>query len=239
MHALHEGIWLGLLDRHLLNEVTRAHYQGSRIYAARDHNLSGLRPWERSAVERFFNGRSSILVGAAGGGREMLALLRGGFQVDAFECTPDLVTTGEQLVREQGYSGKFIACAADRVPSECGRYDAALVGCGAYSHMAGRATRVAFLRELRSHVRSGGPILLSFFVRYGAGRARAAAAVARWIRRLRRSNERVELGDMLHGGGFEHWFSEAEIRDEMNAAGLSVDYYSEDPLGHLVARAVG
>ena len=52
LYAVHEGIWLGVLDRGLLNDLTQRHYETYRLYGTRDYNLSGLRSWERSVVDR-------------------------------------------------------------------------------------------------------------------------------------------------------------------------------------------
>ena len=78
--AVHEGFWLGCLSAEDLNAVTAGHYEQSREYSSPEHNQRGLFDWEAAALNRYFQPGSRILVAAAGGGREILALRRAGFQ---------------------------------------------------------------------------------------------------------------------------------------------------------------
>jgi hypothetical protein len=93
LDSLHEGYWLGCLDHEDLTAITIRSFQQSRMYNGSEHNQSGLFPWERELIDRFFRSRSKILVAASGGGRELIALHGLGFQADGFECTPSLVET--------------------------------------------------------------------------------------------------------------------------------------------------
>jgi len=83
---LHEGFWLGCLDPDDLTAVTIRSFQQSRMYNGLEHNQSGLLPWEWDAISRFFRPRSRILVAASGGGRELIALHRLGFEADGFDA---------------------------------------------------------------------------------------------------------------------------------------------------------
>src|ERR1700691_3737572 len=79
---LHDGFWLGCLDSEDLTAVTIQSYQQSFRYNSPEHNQSGLFPWERETIDRFFRPSSKILVAASGGGRELAALHNLGFQAD-------------------------------------------------------------------------------------------------------------------------------------------------------------
>jgi len=57
-----------------LNEITAEHYDHSHESASREHNRRGFFDWELVAVQRHFPPASRILVAAAGGEREVLAL---------------------------------------------------------------------------------------------------------------------------------------------------------------------
>ena len=61
--------------------------------------------------------------------------------------------------------------------------------------------------------------------------------IASVLRRVRRSNEPVEIGDTLDGT-FDHYFTEEEIKAELEAAGFEMIHYAADPFGHAVGRAV-
>jgi SAM-dependent methyltransferase len=235
VHALHEALWLGLLDRPELNVVTERYYGRSPSHLTESHNLSGLFPWEQAAIEEFFTGCASILVAAAGSGREAIALCRRGFQADSFECNPNLVRFGQELSKRHALRGRVFEARPDEVPDGVGVYDGCIVGFGAYMHVAGRAARVRFLAALRAHLRPGGPLLVSFPIRGASRRDRCVAAIASGIRRLRGIAEAIEVGDGLLGP-FAHAFTPDEIRRELHDAGFDVVAFREQPYGHAVAR---
>lgn len=236
LRATHQGLWLGILDREALHRVAEKHYLSLPMYRSLDFNLSGLFLWEEAVVDRFFTECHSVLLGAAGGGREIIALARRGIQVHAFECLPELVESCRRLMASEGITTKVIVSPPDEVPQEFGIYDGLIMGWAGYMHIAGRETRVRYLQQFRRHVRPGGPILLSFFPRRReAAQFRMTFAMARFIRRLRKSEEPVELGDTLLGV-FDHCFTREEIRGELEDSGFQLEYYSEEPYGHAVGR---
>ncbi len=237
LRAIHQGFWLGILDREALHVVAESEYSSQTIYRTLYHNLSGLFPWEETVVSRFFRECHSVLLGAAGGGREMIALSRRGMQVDGFECSGELVEVSRHLVAMEGIDAKVMLSPPDRVPEGLGTYDGLIMGWGGYNHIMGRETRVRFLDEFRHHVRPGGPILLSFVIRKPESRHyRLIVAIARLIRFLRRSPEAIELGDALVDAHF-HFFTQDEIRQELEDSGFQLEYYSELGFGHAVGRA--
>ena len=73
VQTVHQGFWLGMLDREVFHQVTEHGYlTWERLYSDRDYNLSGLWAWEVSALDRFFSNCRSILIAAAGGGRAIV-----------------------------------------------------------------------------------------------------------------------------------------------------------------------
>lgn len=235
--AIHQGLWLGLLDRAALQQVTAAAYASSPTYADTRHNLSGLEDWERRAVDRYFGGCRSVLVGGAGGGREVVALSRRGIRADAFDPSPNLMRSCVELLKVEGIRAEAVVSPPDQVPQSFGVYDGLIVGWVAYTHIVGRDARIEFLRQFRRHVRSGGPILLSFWFREGEERQlRWIRGIARSLRRLRRSRDPVEMGDVLVRF-FAHRFTEDEIRRELEAAGFRVEYFATDHCAHAVGIA--
>ncbi len=162
IEAVHQGLWLGLLSRAELQRITTRHYMEQRRYQNPDYNLSGFFPWEEAAFSQYFGQCRSVLVGAAGGGREVMALLRAGIEVEAFECSASLLESAQRAVVNQGFSAHVELSRPDEVPEQLGEHDGFLMGLGAYMHIAGRDARVEFLKRVRQHVRTGGPILVSF-----------------------------------------------------------------------------
>jgi len=60
----------------------------------------------------------------------------------------------------------------------------------------------------------------------------------RLVRAVRLSREPLEMGDTLAGNWFQHEFTEAEIRGELEQAGFRVEYFSGRFGGHAVGVAV-
>lgn len=224
-------------DRARINAVTATHYADSAIRYRQDaYNASGLFAWEEAAVERYFGDVATLLVASAGGGRQVLALTGRGFNVSAFECSPLLVEEGRRRLERAGVQPAFVLAAPDEVP-KLGMFDGVIVGWGAYSHIAGSAARVAFLRRLREQIAGNGPILVSFRMGSRASRhLRTIAALGTAIRRLRRRGEPVEIGDELRGT-FGHSAIRDEIEKELDAAGFQPLFYSAEPFGHAVGIA--
>jgi hypothetical protein len=178
-----------------------------------------------------------VLLGAAGGGRETLALRRLGIAVDAFESDARLIETANEFLKRQGMDPDVRRAPWDHCPEAIGEYDGAILGWAAYSHIRGRAARVAFLREFRERLSDGAPILLSFFTtakdtRYFRVTARIGNALGRVLGR-----ERVEIGDSLMPN-YSHYFTEARVREEMLAGGFELTLFRHSPYGHSIGRAV-
>jgi hypothetical protein len=174
---------------------------------------------------------------AAGGGREVLALQRMSFRVDAWECQPELVAAANALLASEGLEPSVVYAPRSTVPAGQGRYDGLVVGWGSYMLVQGRNSRVALLRALRTRVDEGSPILLSFFTRRsGDSYVRLAAAVAIVVRVLLR-REGAQPGDMLEPN-FVHRFTQSEIASELAEGGFELKSYVAAPYGHALGLAV-
>jgi hypothetical protein len=235
LSGVHEGFWLGCLSIDDLNAITAQHYEGSRESASREHNMRGLFDWELAAVNRYFQAGSSVLVAAAGAGREVLALRRAGYAAEGFECSLALVEAGNAMLEELGLPRSITLSPPDRVPGGLHMYAGVIVGWGAYTHIPTRARRVEFLRALRQHTHPGSPVLLSFFPRarysgYDTVVYRTGTLIKSVVSRRK---ERLELGDHLTWG-FTHWFPRDEIENELQEAGIRLVHFSEVGDGHAV-----
>lgn len=234
MDVFHRGIWLGLLDHRGLNQATTAYYRSTSKYKDPAYNSGGLLDWETAAIERFFLECRSVLVGAAGGGREVAALAQRGFMITAFDCSEDLVDICRALV---GENTQVLLVPPGQVPESDRQFDGIVVGWGGYMHIVGTDARLRFLRALRSRVVTGGPVLVSFLTRNPeARRYRWIRNIARLVRRLRLSGDPVELGDTV-AGSFDHHFTRDEIESELERAGFRVKHSSDVPYGHAVGIA--
>ena len=241
--VLHQGFWLGVLNRKGLDKVTEFYYLSIEKYLSLNYNKSGLSNWEENAVYTYFKECKSILVGACGGGREIIALVGMGFQVDGFECSDKLVECSEQALKNEGIDARVYPSPPNQVPSELGKYDGLILGWGAYMHILGREERIRFLKQFRLHIKENGPLLLSFFARDKSKQYERTYKVARFVGYLTRNSDSIELGDTIHGS-FDHFFTKEEVENELNQAGFEMICYSdayysdETSYPHAVAKAV-
>lgn len=192
-------------------------------------------PWKKVAFDEHFSNCTTILVAAAGAGRESVAIAERGARVAAFECNATLCEIGRQLCARRGDAVDFFDSAPDEVP-KFGTFDGAIVGWGAYGHIVDRSTRIAFLQSLRSQIDVDGPILVSAISSASVWRMHyIAATIGNAVRSLRGKTERVELGDKLRHA-FYHRFTPAEMAAEMEEAGFRVLRF-EGPYLNIVAAA--
>ena len=237
IEALHTGVWLGLLDRDQLNAIVFQHYEAAQLYRTPEHNLYGFFPWESNLMRDYFKECRSVVVAATGGGREMIALARAGVQVDGFECNPVLVESCKEFLAEAGLPGRILNAEPDQVPSGLQKYDGAIVGYGAIAHIVGRANRINFLKDLKNHLHPGAPLMLSVGRRpEGANYYNWIYQIARAIRSLRGSADKVELGDDLLDC-YTHRFVQSETRSELEEAGFTVLTSLETPEIFVVGQA--
>ena len=114
--GLFTGLALGLFNRedfHYLDELNAGR---TGKWASESHNLRALFGWEREAIERFFPESGRILLTAAGGGREVLALEPMGYEIEASECNPDLVAAANRHLEKHGMKTRVENCPRDTAP---------------------------------------------------------------------------------------------------------------------------
>lgn len=237
LSAVFTGVWLGILSRKQLLSVGGVYYGSERGYWTEEYNNRGLFEWEKRVVDGHFTGCKRLLVMAAGGGREVLALRRLGFQVDGFESDPGLVRFANGLLERKGMIPDIRWAAWDHGPDVDAKYDGVIVGWGAYMLIRGRERRIAFLRELREKAVAGAPILLSFYStakdsRYFRGVAKIGDVLARVLRR-----DRVQVGDCL-APNYTHFFTRERLESELVEGGFEPVSFEHLEYGHSVGRAL-
>jgi len=236
--AIHQGFWLGLLNQNQIDRATELNYLSLEKYRNLNYNNSGLWDWEEKAFNTYFKKCKSILLGACGGGREVMALSDMGFQVDGFECSEKLVEHCKEALISKSIKAQIYLCPPSQVPSELNKYDGLIMGWGAYMHIRGKDERIRFLKQFRLHVNDNGPLLLSFFVRDKSKQYERIYKVARFVAFLSRNSDPIELGDTINGT-FDHFFTKEEIEYELSMAGFEMVFYSaERTYPHAVAKVV-
>ena len=245
VQAVFDGLWLGALGPDDLAAIDARFYQShggdEPLFAADGHNTGGLNDWEAEVADEYLPAGSRVVVTAAGGGREVLALAERGLTAAGFEPNPALVQAGRALLerRHSGGRASLDPCPRDVFPPAAGPCDAVVVGWGSYIHIQGRDARVALLRQARARLPAGAPLLVSFWERpRGQERYfRVVRACARPLRALRRLPP-PELGDTMRQS-YVHWFTRAEVEGELAEAGFEVVRYRSEPYAHAVAVARG
>jgi hypothetical protein len=161
------------------------------IYDRLDRRTQSMFPWELTWFEAALpRPPARVLVGAAGHGREVLALRGLGYDVDAFEPAPRsrsqlyaavasgtaLTGSYEDLVHgHKGEPSPLAALAAKR-------YDAILLGWASLSHLPDARERRALFEACHA-LCPRGPILASFFYARESPVSRSGSARA-WGTRL-------------------------------------------------------
>lgn len=231
-----DGVWLGAADDALLHAIDARYYAGQAEYADPRYNRSGLHEWEAALLAEHFSASRRLIVTAAGGGREVLALAKQGFEVLGFEPHPRLADAARALLVEEGTTATVEQCVRDRWPASGRTADGVIVGWGSYMLIRGRERRVRFLHDARASLAPGSPILLSFFVRAGDTLYfRTVARTGTAIARLRRAPA-VELGDAL-APNYVHYFTKSEIEEEMREAGWTLAAFGSRDYGYAVGTA--
>lgn len=239
LSGLGDGLLLGALDDDTLSEFDAHFYEAEDRYVDRAYTLQGLWAWEQGFVDEHLTGRRRVLVTGAGGGREVIALSRQGFDVVGEEPNEDMVRFGNALLAEEGHGSRLRVSGRRGLAVEPGeRFDAVVIGWGAYTHLPGRALRVQILREAVSVLRPGDPLLCSFWDRTGSARYyRTVARTGNVLRRVRR-RRLLEPGDAI-GQSYVHFFTRAQVRQEFELAGLDLVSYAVEGYANAVGVVRG
>ena len=157
------GLWLGVLTRERMHAIDEEFYTRTRNrrdrpdYHDREYNRRGLWEWEEQALTEHFAECERLMLIGAGGGREVLALLRLGYCVDGFESHPALVAAANGLLREEGFDTSVGLVPRDESPKTNSTYDGIIVGWGAYMLVQSRRRRIALLEQLRARTQKAMP----------------------------------------------------------------------------------
>ncbi len=116
VQATLSGILLGIFSEARLRELDEHYYRCDHMYRSTAWNERGLDPWEGDAIHRSFKPGSKIAVVACGGGREVLGLLRMGFDAVGFESHPDLCAYAQAFMAQRGYPGRIMPMDRDHFP---------------------------------------------------------------------------------------------------------------------------
>lgn len=214
----------------------------------------GLFDWEDKALSAPpFPEQGRILLGAAGGGRELRVLCERGFEVVAFEPNAILRAGAEAVACDcptarvwAGTYGDFVAAAEGGAGPlapvvAAGPFDAVVLGWGSFTHVLSRAEQVALLRAARRAAPSG-PVLVSFFLRPSAppnGRSEKLRGGLRALFSALGGRTPAEGLSYEMSGGFVYYFTEDEIHELAFESGYEVKSLRASPFPHAVLVPLG
>jgi 2-polyprenyl-3-methyl-5-hydroxy-6-metoxy-1,4-benzoquinol methylase len=231
VRSAHASLWLRLLAPYDLADLAIRSYAAGAGFESQEHNFADLWPWEDAAFRQWFHDCEHILIAGAGGGREMIALARMGFEVTGFDASAELVAACRSHLRQAGIRADIYHAPPSRVPDGLGHYDGLLIGRGVYHHIAGRQERIAFLTDCVRHLGPGDPVIIGDFLARGEARP-ASMGFPIWAPK--------EVGDFINSAYF-HFFTETELGSELDQAGCELlEFTLTDPgatdLAHAIAR---
>jgi hypothetical protein len=168
------NIWTGAILNRLLRDTEKEALSidlyDTSFRPENDHD--GLYEWEQQWFERRLPAPpASILIGAAGSGREASALRKLGYHVHVFEPSASAfqlcrIKLGSEFVDQASYEDLVATVLRGkstrlRLASEV-TFDAVLLGWGSFGHVLQRTDRLELLRAC-DQIAPDGPILLSTF----------------------------------------------------------------------------
>jgi SAM-dependent methyltransferase len=250
--ALRDEIAVAWLDPSLRGLATELAYGSLRNYLPGGSTFqSGLHAWELEIIATPpFPPAGRLLLGGAGGGRELVALRARGYDVVAFEPSEVLVAGAARAVASdpgaEVHRGSFedLVLAVERGSGPLAglasaRFDAVVLGWGALSHVLEHDQRVALMRALRALCPTG-PVLASYFTDDDPERRPRAHAPTAPRARLRAAFRRLgapgtHSEGMAYGRvGFMHLFVDEEVAHMARESGYTVLLRAQAPFPHVV-----
>jgi hypothetical protein len=235
--ALFEGFWMGLLPESIDDVISEQSYGEGDSYTNDGHLDSGFHFWEEIAIRKHFPPRSRILVGSAGGGRELIALSRAGFEATGFECSRAMVEAGKRALAQRSIAATLDWAPPSVAPKTGSTYDGVIVGWNGYCYISPRARRISFLKDLRDQMKPRAPLLVSAAMRVPHGRLlQWTPRIANAVRICTFRAPVFEPGDSFSRRPKMH-FTRRQLRTELEEAGFTVaDTWIWGGYGAMVAH---
>ena len=208
----------------------------------------GLFDWERALLESSLLPASGrVLLGAAGGGRELAGLCARGYTVSAFEPAETLLAGARQVAAPfsgcqvlRGTYEDLWALAEGGAGPLTGlelNVDLVWLGWGSLSHLTAPGEPLRLLRAVHSLL-PGRPVVVSYIGRGGeASKGRGARKLREALRGTFRRLGGAEVPEGLEchtHGGFYYTFTEDELGALAAQAGYRPILHKAEPFPHAV-----
>jgi hypothetical protein len=217
-----------LASEQVLMEFNALAYQKDKTYVpGAEQFRHHLFAWESATIRAHFpDAPARLLVGGAGGGREVFSLADRGYEIVAFEPAAELAagmaekasTTSSVRVFRSRYETlpRLDPARAGEAAGDLralAPFDAALMGWGSFSHLMSEESRIRALESMAAVV--DGPIMVSFLAFRTGGDTPA---------RITRHRDDAFSAFI----GYYHVSTPTEIQRLAGAAGLEVYYMESD-----------
>ena len=195
--------------------------------------LSGLAPWEQECYDRFLQPGDTILLVGCGTGRDLIALLRRGHDVEGLEPGTRPLVVAQQMLDKLGLHATVHREGIETAELRR-KYGVIVFSLFCYGYLPESRARVAVLEKVKAGLNPGGRIIIVYNV--ATRRRTLPICMTRLVSRLTGSDWTPEVGDKvwvsLADGRcvhFDHEFEPAEIEAEARAAGLQVLFHRQGP----------
>ncbi len=211
--------------------------------APESYELEG---WIRGCTEANFEADSSVLVVAAGGLQELVALNQQGYSVDGVEFGQRLFEVSKQWLDQNLPNQTLQHAQRYEIPSANTKFEAAFVARHYYSHIRKSEERIDFLRSIRNQLKPGAPLILSYYICEERACDQQPTftlqqKMANLIRRiLGRGKSLVAVGDHMdpESALYHHHFTDEEVASELKEAGFETNTQDSTWFGWTAARAI-
>ena len=234
--SMYQGILPPLLGYARLHKYNTLIYNYEAVYITEKWNMQGLWQWELDAIGEDLSPGKDSLVLSAGGGREVIALLRKGINVDAWECNEELRIYANTLLDENKFSCRISPVEPNLFPViPNGKiYDFCIIGWAAYCHIFPREFRIQLLVQCKNVV--NGPVLISYLPVYSReGKSNKIWSLSRKIiMTMPWSFKNVHPDIVIDPLGVYEGINEEKVKSEAAEAGYKVKIVKDNPYPHAV-----
>jgi hypothetical protein len=236
LQAVYQGVIPPLLGYDRLHKLNTLIYKHESLYFSENYNTRGFWPWEQEAIGEYLSPARRFLVLAAGAGREVIALLSKGIEVDAWECNEKLRAYGNILLEKNNFSCRISPMARSLFPVMPNDriYNFCIIGWGAYCQIFPREYRIQLLTQCKIAV--NGPVLISYLPVYcREGKSKILWSLARkFIMLMPWSFKDVHSDIFIYPHGIYEGINDEKIKSEAAKAGYDVRMTKNSPYAHAL-----
>lgn len=211
-------------ESRLLNSVKRWFEASEQVAYYAEEVDSGLSPGEKALLEALSESSTVLDVGC-GAGRASIPLALRGFQVTGVDVSDALLMEAKRAADRENTNIRFMQVEGLELPFGDASFDAVLA-LKVYCYIPMRNSRIRYLEEIARVLKPGGVLLLSQYI----------VPDAFFDEHMDENYHRFagEYGDLEPGdtfssdGAYVHWFTEGDLRDELEQAPLVLEANHSD-----------